>query len=142
MSSDKNVGRLFLVFCMVVVGILAVMIGIIGYIGYYASLYPGSWWPFSGPATAEFMFIVSGPAIGAWILISAYGIVKEKAWGMVSALVCFTVIISNCAVAVIAAVIANPVTFWSVWVDWVAFILLIFAVVGFLYLLITRENYK
>nr|MDO8112550.1 hypothetical protein [Candidatus Sigynarchaeota archaeon] len=124
---------------MLIVGAISIMLDVTARIFLYFG--QPSWWPFTGPATAVFSWLVGGTIIGVWMFIGALGLWKEKAWALGVAFVCFTLILGNGLIGVISAIIAEPINFWMFWADYVALIMVVFSAVGFIYLLITRNRY-
>ncbi len=100
-----------------------------------------SWWPFVGMGTLVFLLMVGSLPVGIWMFIAAFGLWKEKAWALGVSFVCLTIILVNGAYGVIMAIISDPVNFWLVWADWIAFIMVLFSAVGIIYLIATRGRY-
>jgi hypothetical protein len=98
------------------------------------------WDPFTGPATGVFSNILGSMWIGVWLFIAGLGLMKSKSWAGVAAMVCFTIILANGAIGVIQLIIALPTTFFTYWPLDVAVILVVFAAIGFLYLLLTWKR--
>ncbi len=133
MSKPKQ-SSWFLNLLMLLIGILTILLAVFNYIA------APSWWPFYGPATAAFSTMISLP-IGIWIFIAALGLWKEQEWAYGASLVCFTVIIFNGLMGVINGIMTDAAVFFGAWPNWVALIIVLIAIVGFLYLLFTMGRY-
>ncbi len=125
---------------MLIVGAMTIMLGVVYYLSTMGITMP-SWWPFEGPGTLVFLLLVGSLPVGAWMLIGAIGLWKEKAWALGVAFVCFTLILSNGLLGVIEYIIDNPTTFYTLWWCWVAIIMVAFSAIGLIYLIATHNRY-
>ncbi len=137
MSKPKQ-SSWFLNLLMLIIGLISILLAVMNYL--YASS-PPAWWPLTGPGTAAFSAMISLP-IGVWMFIAALGLWREQEWAYGASLVCFTVIIFSGLVGVVTGIMTNVGTFFGAWPNWVAFIIVLIAVVGFLYLLFTMNRYS
>ncbi len=118
---------------MLLIGLLTILLWV------FTKITAPTWWPFTGEATATFSAMVSLP-IGVWMFIAALGLWKEQEWAYGATLVCFTVVIFNGLWGVVNGIMADP-AFFGAWPNWVALIILVIAIFGFLYLLFTMNRY-
>ncbi len=132
MSKPKQ-SSWFLNLLMLIIGILTILLAVFSY------LPAPTWWPFNGPATAAFTAMVSLP-IGIWMFIAALGLWKEQEWAYGASLVCFTVLLFNGLVYVVTGIMGG-LAFFEIWINWIEFIIVLIAAVGFLYLLFTMGRY-
>ncbi len=133
MSKPKQ-SSWFLNLIMLIIGVISILLAVFNYIA------PPSWWPFTGPGTAAFSAMISLP-IGIWIFLAALGLWREQEWAYGASLVCFTVIIFNGLWGVVTGIMADPGVFFGAWPNWVVLIIVIVAIVGFIYLLATMNRY-
>ncbi|NMC08159.1 MAG: hypothetical protein GYA24_23335 [Candidatus Lokiarchaeota archaeon] len=124
---------------MLIVGAISIMLAVVGYLSPLITL--PSWWPFTGPGTLTFMLLIGSLPVGVWMFVGSLGLWKEKAWALGVAFVCFTIILYNGLQGVIQLIIMDPINIWMVWFFWVAFIMVVFSAVGFIYLIVTRNRY-
>ncbi|OLS12012.1 MAG: hypothetical protein RBG13Loki_4356 [Promethearchaeota archaeon CR_4] len=125
---------------MLIIGAISIVLAIMSLVASYGFVTPPAWWP-SGLATATFNSMITLP-IGVWMVIAAIGLWDEQEWAVGASFVCFTVIIAQGLIGVVTGILAAPVDFWLAWPNWVAFILILVSIVGFLYLLFTMKRYK
>ncbi len=125
--------------CMLIIGLISIVLALMSLVASYGYVTPPAWWP-SGAATATFNSMVTLP-IGIWMVIAALGLWKEQEWGYGASLVCFTYILFQGLIGVITGIMVSPTGFWAAWPNWVAFIIVLVAAVGFIYLLLTMKRY-
>ncbi len=126
---------------MLIVGAMTILLAVVYYMSYYFGVTMPSWWPFVGPGTITFLFLVGSLPIGVWMFIGAIGLWKEKAWALGVAFVCFTLILTNGLLGTIEYVINHITTFYMEWWAWVAIIMVVFCGIGLIYLIATHNRY-
>ena len=146
-DEKKEVKQSSLVFdiIVIIIGAIAILLGISTYI--FES--NPSWWPFTGPATANFEATLGGNImlpLGIWVFISGIALIREKAWALGSLFVCFTLILYSSAKGLIFALWAayqdHELTNYALqWANWVVIVLVVVSFIGFFYLLITQKRY-
>jgi hypothetical protein len=124
---------------MMITGAISIMLAVVGYLSSFITM--PSWWPFVGPGTMVFMALLGSLPVGAFMLIGSLGLWKEKAWALGVAFVCFAIILYNGLWGVIQLIILDPINVWMLWFFWVAFVMVVFSAVGFIYLVATRNRY-
>jgi hypothetical protein len=150
-DEKKEVKQSSLVFdiIIIIIGAIAILLGVTSYVFSNAIISQPSWWPFTGQATADFVQTLGGTILlplGVWVLISGFGLVREKAWALGSLFVCFTLILYTAGVGLVeglwVAFQGHGLTAYAmVWANWVVIILVAIAFIGFIYLLATHKRY-